>query len=471
MTSFIKKYKPSILKELIGNKKGINEAKKWIKTFISNKKNKIIEKRALLIIGPPGIGKTTFAHILLEEYGFIPIEFNASVVRTAKLVREQMSKIINTKNILIMMDSKKKSGIIMDEIDGCINGDKGGIKQIIKMIYVKKSKKSKNTKNTKNTKITTPIICICNDEKKKKISELKKHCKYIKFNYPSEYDMKKFIRKIIKLENINITEYCVHLLYKHCQNDIRRVLYLLEVIKSVIDNDYNNEEKLIKVQDVLNNFGKKNVDLNLFTITEKILGTKKLLPQDIINYIENDILLVPLIIHENLPIYLDKNYLGDETDKISSLDKYYDYMKTYCEFEKYIYKTQEWKLSDYICLLNGMATRNTLKKFKKSPNRKINDIKFTSLLNRNSQKYLNLKNLKYISKKLGISPDSFNYYSEIILQKILDQNKIDETCEYLKSKGIEKKDFDKFIKLNTMSDIWIDKISPKLKKYIGQRLT
>lgn len=42
--------------------------------------------RAVLISGPPGIGKTTTAHLCAKLEGFTPIELNASDARSKKLV-------------------------------------------------------------------------------------------------------------------------------------------------------------------------------------------------------------------------------------------------------------------------------------------------------------------------------------------------------------------------------------------------
>ena len=186
--SFIEKYKPDSINDILGNKKSIETAKNWIKKiikykidmdiqkekeiqeqiqkelqeklkkekelqelklknkkprkrYIKKKKKKKIDKKlkkckfknALLIVGPPGIGKTTFAHLLLKKFNFDSIEFNASITRTAKAVKEVLDNILNNKNILMMLQPNKLTGIIMDEIDGCINnGDRGGINQLIK---------------------------------------------------------------------------------------------------------------------------------------------------------------------------------------------------------------------------------------------------------------------------------------------------------------------------------------------------
>ena len=43
--------------------------------------------RALLISGPPGIGKTTSAHLIAKLKGYSPIELNASDARSKKLIQ------------------------------------------------------------------------------------------------------------------------------------------------------------------------------------------------------------------------------------------------------------------------------------------------------------------------------------------------------------------------------------------------
>ena len=76
MSLWTEKYKPTKIKQLVGNKRAINLAVQWINKY----KEGLTDKRALFISGPPGIGKTTFAQILLKDKKFNLIEFRKNDV-------------------------------------------------------------------------------------------------------------------------------------------------------------------------------------------------------------------------------------------------------------------------------------------------------------------------------------------------------------------------------------------------------
>ena len=54
---------------------------KEVRTLYLGKYIEDPNKRACLISGQPGIGKTTFVRLLAKEYGYELIEYNASDIR------------------------------------------------------------------------------------------------------------------------------------------------------------------------------------------------------------------------------------------------------------------------------------------------------------------------------------------------------------------------------------------------------
>ena len=78
--SFLEKYKPQSLNDIVGNKRNIDKMKKWIKNF--NKEGKEDKRRSILLSSPPSLGKTSCATLLLKHFNYDVIEFNASEVRT-----------------------------------------------------------------------------------------------------------------------------------------------------------------------------------------------------------------------------------------------------------------------------------------------------------------------------------------------------------------------------------------------------
>ena len=77
------KYRPLRLDNFVGNLEARLHIVKWLNTWVNGKK-------PLLIIGPPGVGKTSFVHILSTDYDFDLIEMNASDSRTRDMLESRV---------------------------------------------------------------------------------------------------------------------------------------------------------------------------------------------------------------------------------------------------------------------------------------------------------------------------------------------------------------------------------------------
>jgi replication factor C subunit 1 len=149
----------------------LQEIKNILCNYEENCKN-VQFKKGIYIYGSPGCGKTFFITEILNELNYDIIKYDAGDIRNKALIDTITSNSIGSQNVLHMMKkTPKKIAIIMDEIDGMNNGDKGGITALIKLIRQKKTKKQKLEHQTLN-----PIICIGNYYVDKKIKELMKVC-------------------------------------------------------------------------------------------------------------------------------------------------------------------------------------------------------------------------------------------------------------------------------------------------------
>ena len=97
-------------------------------------------KKGIYIYGTPGCGKTEFINRLLKGLDYDMVKYDAGDVRNKSSIDTITSNNISNRNVLDMFTKKvRKIAIVMDEIDGMNNGDKGGITALIKLIRQKKT--------------------------------------------------------------------------------------------------------------------------------------------------------------------------------------------------------------------------------------------------------------------------------------------------------------------------------------------
>jgi replication factor C subunit 1 len=102
------------------------------------------EKKVCLLVGPPGVGKTTTVHLVCKELGFSVVEFNASDTRSASSLQEHVASLLRNTTVTQFYKKESATGadaakstfqaLVMDEVDGMGGADRGGLAQLIQCV-------------------------------------------------------------------------------------------------------------------------------------------------------------------------------------------------------------------------------------------------------------------------------------------------------------------------------------------------
>lgn len=296
------KYAPNTLNQICGNKAVVERLQRWLQKYPKNLKTgfKLAGAdgsgvfRAVMIHGPPGIGKTTAAHLVAKLEGYDIVERNASDTRSKKLIEEGLRGVLSTNSLhgyfagdgLKVEASKKKLVLIMDEVDGMSAGDRGGVGALAAVC--------------KKTEI--PMILICNDRKLPKMKPFDYVTFDMPFRRPTVDQIRSRIMTIAYREKLNMPTPVINALIEGSHADIRQVVNMLSTAK--LDEEAMDFDK----GKTMSKNWEKHVVLKPWDITQKILGggmfassSKATLNEKIELYF-ND--------HEFSPLMLQENYLG-----------------------------------------------------------------------------------------------------------------------------------------------------------------
>ena len=363
--------------------------------FESNKSNLSL-KRGIYIYGAPGSGKTEFITSLLKELDYDVIKYDAGDIRNKSIIETITKHNMADKSVLsLFQDKPRPIAILMDEIDGMNNGDKGGINSLIKLIRPKKTKKQKLEEVT-----FSPIICVSNYHIDKKIKELMKVCSSFELKCPTQIQIKQIIQNTMpELDGVLASN-----IIKFLQGDLRKL--------SSIYNIYQNHCSILKNEIIQNIFKPKSYNEDTKEITKKLINNKFDFSEHLTVMNETDRTIVGLLWHENIIDVLGK------LPKNISIPFYLKVLDNIC-FADYIdritFQKQIWQFNEMSSLIKTFHNNKIYhESFDKQPVFNPTEVRFTKVLTKYSTEYNNSLFIQNLCQQLGMDKkDTFSFFLEL----------------------------------------------------------
>jgi DNA polymerase III delta prime subunit len=385
------------MNQILNRESMINDITDILTNYETNCKD-IHFKKGIYLYGSPGSGKTHFITTLLKTLNYDVIKYDAGDVRNKALIDTITSNNMSSQNVLQLMARKpKKIAIVMDEIDGMNNGDKGGITALIKLIRQKKTKKQKLEHMTMN-----PIICIGNYYVDKKIKELIKVCHTFELKPPTSQQMNQILRT--KIPNISLDVQKKALQY--IQGDLRK----LEFVEKI----YNKKPNLLTTETLENILHLKCFNEDSKKITKRLIDMSIPLVEHnrVIN--ETDRTIVALLWHENIVDSLDR------LPHNRSIPFYQEILDNICfaDFiDRITFQNQIWQFNEMSSLIKTFYNHYLYhKEFPEALNSPSTDVRFTKVLTKYSTEYNNILFIYHLCQELDMDKkDLLAFFQELRL--------------------------------------------------------
>ena len=243
---WVEKYRVSEFDNFFGNEKSRLLVINWLRNWIKGAK-------PLLIVGPPGTGKTSFVKSLAKLLDLDLIELNASDLRNKINLEIIINPILLNKSIF-----GKQMLLFLDEVDGISGRDDYGGMPFLSNIL-------------KNADV--PIIMASNS-KSYKMKDLIKNSKLVEFRPLSSFASYMLLQNVMRRERKNLKSSEQFKIISQCRGDARTLLNTLQAkLEGEVNSDGNTGTES-SIEECINNF---------FSLTD-ISQAKKLLITSSIRY-------------------------------------------------------------------------------------------------------------------------------------------------------------------------------------------
>jgi len=301
------KYRPQSLMDMIGNEEARAAFVEWFGKWKKGTK-------PLLLVGPPGIGKTTLANLAAKQFGYDMIGLNASDVRNKQQIQEILSPVLGNASLL------GSPMIFVDEVDG-VHGraDFGGVEALLDILK----------------EPTVPIILAANSESSDKMKSIKKATRTIYLKPLPPRLMQLYLQRILQKENAKLSLGSLVKLVMESRGDIRSMINSAHALVTGFEPQSEKSFEILDIEEGVNSFFKANS----LTEARLVLYSLRVDPREKINAFYSSI----------ISSGIQQDQMQQMLQIISEADILYGR----------IIRTQEWRLLRYLdAILVGLYKKD-----------------------------------------------------------------------------------------------------------------
>ncbi len=258
VSDWTERHRPSSERQLEGNEVQRRKIRAWLDEW----QNGLPRKKALLLVGPPGVGKTSVARAIAQDMGWNVIELNASDARNAAAIRKVATHGSTHRSLFHHPDAKKqRTLVLLDEVDHI----SGGLRKVSQS-RIESAIQGEDSKGNSVTlkgdsggkaellsllaETRQPVILACNEimglwgsgsSWSSTRDRFTKHLQTITFDRASNEALRRIARRVLREEKLNFDDAALEALVASNPGDLRALVRDLQVLSSTAEGTITKE--------------------------------------------------------------------------------------------------------------------------------------------------------------------------------------------------------------------------------------
>ena len=365
-------------------------------------KHDLMIKRGIYVYGNPGVGKTEFIVQLLKALNYDIVKYDAGDIRNKSIIDLITNHNMSEHSVLSMFQKNpKRIVIVMDEIDGMNNGDKGGINTLIKLMRPKKTKKQRLEDVTMN-----PIICIGNYHMDKKIRELMKVCVTFELKTPTLEQVGVILKSALHSCDATLHKNVTRFI----QGDLRKIATISSIFNNIGSGSAISGSAISGSVLIQTIFQPKANNEDSKTIVKKLINSPCNLTEHSALMNETDRTIVGLLWHENVV-----DVLAKQPHQRDAFRFYKDALDNICladYIDRITFQKQIWQFNEMSSLIKTFYNNKLYhERFATRPKFNPLEVRFTKVLTKYSTEYNNALFIQMMCQKFGMDKkDLFAFF-------------------------------------------------------------